>query len=371
MPKPTVYLAGPISACNPEQRHAWRNELKKGFSEEFEFIDPTDNLISPEGSDFEVVQADAEAIRNADAVLANMWRESIGTSFGILHAHMAGKIVAVCDSNLIWSRMPAFYADSVGRTVPAALHAIGTFLRAQSLVKGVEKRSGEIQPFDRGKLSQSVRKACLAAGAGDVVPTRAIVTKMLSLLFDETLEERVLSTTQIKEAVWDALATLAADPLYETDYDAIRRAWEEYREGGRRDGGEKVRTPLPRPVVHDAPLEIRRRSFHNHSTIWGNRIGSDAARIFDEIARVDGITEIVFGEFKNTGSPPSRPHVRLKASKTLNIIEGVCYDKGKKGTLQTFQVRVANPAARDSVLEVLREHLEAIGHIRASSPGSE
>ncbi|MFQ3587233.1 MAG: ATP cone domain-containing protein [Fimbriimonadaceae bacterium] len=369
MRKPTVYLAGPISACNPEQRHAWRNELKRGFSEEFEFIDPTDKLIAPDGSDFEVVQADADAIRNADAVLANMWRESIGTSFGVLHAHMAGKIVAVCDSNLIQSRMLAFYADAVERTLPAALHAIRTFLRAQSLIKAVQKQSGVQEPFDRGKLSQSVRKACLAAGTGDVVPTRAIVTQTLSLLFDDVVDERVLTTAQIKEAVWEALATLGADPLHETDYDAVRRAWEEYREGGRRPSVVKSQAMLPRPTVHDAPLVIRRVSRHNHSTIWGAKIGLEAARIFDEIARVDGITEIVFGEFKNTGSPPSRPHVRLKASKTGNIIEGICYDKGKKGTQQTFQVRVANPAARDLVLDVLREHLEACGHIRPSTPG--
>src|SRR5688500_10284070 len=145
MPKPKVYLAGPISGCNDEQRHAWRNDLKRGFSEEFEFVDPTDSLIE-QGPDFGVVQADAEAIRLADAVLANMWRESIGTSFGVLHAHSAGKIVVVVDPNLISSRMLAFYADSVERTLPAALNTIRNFLKSQRLITAVQKSDGAEEP---------------------------------------------------------------------------------------------------------------------------------------------------------------------------------------------------------------------------------
>jgi|GEM_PF-6951483 len=105
MRKPKVYLAGPISGTNHEQRHVWREDLKARFSEEFEFIDPTDNVIEAGRSDFDVVRADAEAIRSADAMLANMWRESIGTAFGILHAHSAGKLVVVCDPNYLQSRM--------------------------------------------------------------------------------------------------------------------------------------------------------------------------------------------------------------------------------------------------------------------------
>jgi len=47
----------------------WRRDLRRGFSDEFEFIDPTDSLIRPGGSHHEVVQADVLAIRDA-AVLA-------------------------------------------------------------------------------------------------------------------------------------------------------------------------------------------------------------------------------------------------------------------------------------------------------------
>jgi transcriptional regulator NrdR family protein len=373
--KPKVYLAGPISACNSEQRDVWRSDLKRGFSEEFEFIDPTDKLIADDGSDFEVVQADAEAIRQADAVLANMWRESIGTSFGILHAHMAGKIVVVCDPNLIRSRMLAFYADAVERNLPAALNSIRTFLRSERLILAVRKRSGDEEPFDRQKLSSAVRRACLAAGTGDVVPTRAIVARTLALLMEDAVTERVLTSEEIVESVWQAMAELAADPVHEVDYDCIRKAWESHATQATRVDAPAAPTPeLPVPIIHEKPLPIPVRSTGTHRTMWGrgHKVSDGAARIFDEIRRVDGIMDISFGPFSNTHSPPAKPHVRLQAAKEAHLIEGKCYDLGAFGTLQTFRIRVANPAARDMILGVLREHLVRAGHIRSNvySPDS-
>lgn len=369
MQRPTVYLAGPISACNHEQRHAWRNEIKHGFAEEFNFIDPAENLIDS-GSDFDVVSADAEAIRGADAVLANMWKESIGTSFGVLHGHLAGKIVCVCDPNHIGSRMLAFYADSVERHLGAALNSIRVFLRSQRLIVGVTKRNGEEEPFDRHKLSLSVRKACIEAGTGDIVPTRAIVSRTLRLLFEDAYDERRISTEELRELVWQAIAELAADPSNEEDFERIRLAWEGQpaKEPAATAGGVPVG-----PSIQPEPQLIPVRTQGTHSTIWGHLHQMDArARvIFDEMRRVDGLTEIVLGPFQNTGSPPSRPHVRLLASKTPHLIEGKMYSQGKKGTLQTFQIRLADPRLRDATLVVLRGHLLSLGYIRSGGPETE
>jgi nucleoside 2-deoxyribosyltransferase len=361
MPRPKIYLAGPISGVNAEQRHVWREELKAGFSDEFEFIDPADNVIAPGRSDFEVVQADAEAIRGADAVLAYMWRESIGTAFGILHAHSAGKIVVVCDPNFIGSRMVAFYADAVERTLHGSLNAIRTFFKMQQRIESVQKRDGRPEPFDREKLAASIRRACSAAGASDIVPARAIVAKSLGLLLQSDEDHRVLTTAEIQDAVWDAIADLASDPANETDYEAIRHAWEAFSSGQ----PARIEVAAPAPAVHDQPLRVAVRSQGTHRTIWGkNAIGRDAERIFHEMKRVEGIVEIVFGPFTNTHSPPVKPHVRLTASRTPYVIDGKCYDKGEYGTLQTFQVRVADPQGRDQVLDVLRRHLTSSGHMR-------
>ncbi len=366
MSRPKVYLAGPISGCNDDQMRVWRRDVRRGFGDEFDFIDPTDSLIRAGGSHHEVVQADVQAIRNADAVLANMWRESVGTSFGVLHAHLNGKIVVVNDPNLIRSRMLAFYADAVEQSLPASLNAIRTFLRSERLIREVVKRDGRTEPFSRSKLSKAIRHACIDAKADDIVPTRAIVSRTLGLLLDNVYEERSVSSEDIEGAVWQAMAELAADPLHETDYDAVRQAWERH--------GKPIAAPLTAPgqqltlalpQVHTTPLKVKVHTIGGHSTIWGKKgVGDGARAIFDAIRCVDGITEIVLGPFSNSNSPPAKPHVRIQASKTPHLIDGRCYDKGVKGTLQTFQVRVADPTARDAVLQVLRQHLEKQGHIR-------
>lgn len=361
MSKPRIYLAGPISGCNEDQRTQWRREVRRGFGEEFDFVDPTDNLIGREQSDYEVVAADAEAIRACDAVLANMWRESIGTAFGILHAHSAGRVVVVNDPNFVNNRMVTFYADAVERTLPASLNAIRKHLLAQSRILGVEKRDGTSEPFSRQKLASAVRKACLDAGESDLAPPHAIVTQTLSLLLAGSDEARVVPSAEIRDRVWEALALLAADPAVGEDYDQIRRAWDRHEDGKPR---EAPASPAHGIFVSEKPLETPVHTVGNHSMIWGHRIGADAARIFAEIVRVNGITEVVFGPFKNTGNPPRKPHVRLVASKTPTHIEGTCYDKGPKGTLQTFQIRVADPDQRDTILKVVRDHLVSLGHVR-------
>lgn len=365
MAKPSIYLAGPIAGCNDAKRKTWRDDLKRGFGDEFRFIDPTDNLIDPERSHYDVVKADEEAIRSADAVLAHMWRESIGTAIGVMHAHSVGKIVVVCDPNFIGSRLLGFYSDAVESSLPHALHAIRTFLRSERLVTAVEKADGTREPFERGKLTASVRGACVQARQSDIVPARAIVARTLEVLFQEAADERVLTTQEIREAVWQAVAELGSDPAQQGDYEAIRRAWERHAE--MKCG--KVQAPVVEAAVlsvpiHDAPLDVRLHS-RGHKTIWGNRMSSDALQIFGEIMRIEGLSEIVLGPFSNTGSPPAKPHVRIQASKQPTIIEGKCYDKGSHGTLQTFQVRVANSAQRDAILATLRAHLIERGHIRS------
>lgn len=361
MSLPQVYLAGPISGCNSEQRHSWRESLKRGFAEEFRFIDPTENLIGSEESDYAVVQADMDAIQSADAILANMWRESIGTSLGVLHGHLAGKIVVVNDPNFIQSRLLAFYSDAVETDIYQGLNRVRSFLRAQNSITAVEKVNGFRERFNRNKLLLSVRRACLAAGASDIVPARAIVAETLSVLLVDRFEQEVVKSAIIKDAVWKALAQLGSDPTHDTDYEAIRLAWQEYESAG---SGKQTKPRLAVPVIHDQPLSVPLRNTGGHSLVWGNRIGGDALKIFEEISRIDGITEIVFGRFANTGAPPSKAHVRLQASNKSGSIDGRCYDHGKKGTLQMFEIHVANKLLRDTVLGTLRKHLTERGMIR-------
>jgi len=366
--KKRVYLAGPISGCNEDQRRHWRERLRLGFEEEFEFIDPTDKPLGVDASDFEMVQADVEAIKACDAVLANMWKESIGTAFGILHAHLSSKVVVVVDPNLIKNRMVAFYADDVVHDLHAGLNSIRTFFAAEQRITKVVKEDGSEDQFDRRKLSEAIRGACRKAGESDLGPARAILRGALEdLLGDHLAGEREVTTKQVTIAVWRSMAELAADPAHEADYDAIRRAWDEHKANNAQQRRFKELASLPQVVVHAKPLEVQLSTAGTHSTIWGSgKVGPGAREIFDEMKRVSGLTQIRLGRFANTSSPPSKPHVRLSASTTSNLIEGKMYDRGPKGTLQTFQIHVADERQRDDILDTLRRHLEGKGHIRAA-----
>lgn len=367
MAKPTVYLAGPISGCNSTQLHKWRDEVKHDFQAYFDFLDPTENLIQAGRTDFEVVKADEEAIRSSDAVLANMWRESIGTAIGVMHAHAMHRIAVVSDPNSICSRPLSFYADAVEKSPREAAESIKAFLDAHRLIAGVKKSDGTVEPFDRRKLGESIRRACVGACQSDIAPAHAAEAKATKLLLDGTKRSKIITTSELKAFVWEAMASLAAEPGQLADYDAIRVAWEAYKEGKSK---RKLQDLIAlRATIHDRPLDVRISS-GPHSLIWGHKVGAEAARIFEEIAKVEGITEIRFGPFRNAGPPPARPHVRLQASKTANLIDGNCYDHGTKGTLQTFQIRVADDDKRDGVLAALRFHLQNLGLIRAAATNS-
>ena len=92
----TVYLAGPISNCNQRQRTEWRKRLKTQL-EPFGWvcIDPADHL-----NDWTPSTEMAE-IAKSDVVIANLWRESIGTVVGIVQARRKGKPVILIDPNYL------------------------------------------------------------------------------------------------------------------------------------------------------------------------------------------------------------------------------------------------------------------------------
>ena len=108
-----IYLAGPIHGCNDAQIRLWRDSVKRKYGAQCEFLDPSENLLNREASPAEVVEADIRAIENADGLLVNMWRESIGAALGVVHAHRRGQPVVVSDPNHLQNRILTFYADAV------------------------------------------------------------------------------------------------------------------------------------------------------------------------------------------------------------------------------------------------------------------
>ena len=98
--KLTIYLAGPISNCNENQKTVWRNQIKKdlrGYGHKW--LDPTDRELNWNMEPINIEQS--------DVVVANLWRESVGTVVGIVRARRMGKPVILIDPNHIGSKILA------------------------------------------------------------------------------------------------------------------------------------------------------------------------------------------------------------------------------------------------------------------------
>ena len=94
-----VYLAGPISRCNDAQMRRWRETVKGEYGSKMTFLDPVERLVDPKASPYEFVEAHLQHIMEADGLLVNMWRESIGAAMGVSHAHRHGRAIVVSDPN--------------------------------------------------------------------------------------------------------------------------------------------------------------------------------------------------------------------------------------------------------------------------------
>ncbi len=372
-----VYLAGPISGCNRVQVRRWREEIEQKYDKDFECSDPSkyiypNEIDSSEASSGEkkttpsqIVEADLSLIGKADGLLANMWRESIGTAIGIVHANLAGKPVVVADPNHLGSKTLAFYADRVEETPLKAATFLRKLLRTEAKWS-VLKSSGRVESFNRRKLMDAIRSACRNAKCDDVVGPRLVSSKVIGRLQESSrsLKEQ-FPTTQLDDVIREALKEL------ENDFKAIEgvlSTWERLREE------EQIGFPLQSPSsaafqkpATQARVEISTGGRKNHATIWGKPVNqlrdipsARARRVFEIIGETHGITRITLGP-KGQGNKESRSSCKatVNTSKTLGVIEGKLFDpKGAEGTMQTFQVRVQYESDKGAILKDIIKKLE-------------
>jgi hypothetical protein len=151
--------------------------------------------------------------------------------------------------------------------------------------------------------------------------------------------------------------------LHEADYAKIRAAWDAFKEG----------VAPAKPKLAEAEVRIldkappgRPFAPGTHSCIFGhiNSIPKDVLAAFDEVRRVDGVQSIQLGQFSNSHNAPAKPYLQVQASKLPGIIDGKLHAKGPKGTIQQFQVKVADPSRRDAVLRAMIPHLNSRGCLR-------
>lgn len=91
-----IYLCGPIMDCGPEEGSTWRKRAKERLAGRFVLLDPMRRNFRDREIDSanEIVEFDLQDVRDADILLVNYSKPSIGTSMEVFYAaHDLGKFV--------------------------------------------------------------------------------------------------------------------------------------------------------------------------------------------------------------------------------------------------------------------------------------
>ena len=94
--KMTIYLSGPIMDEHAGRAREWREEAKKLLGGRFRLLDPMRRKFIDRQVDSanEIVEFDLQDVRNADIILVNYNKASIGTSMEVFYAaYCQGKFV--------------------------------------------------------------------------------------------------------------------------------------------------------------------------------------------------------------------------------------------------------------------------------------
>ena len=128
--KKKVYLSGPIMDEHLGAARAWRDEAKKRLAKDFALLDPMRRNFKDREVDSanEIVEFDLQDVRDADILLVNYSKPSIGTSMEVFYAaHDLGKFV-IAFSPLTFQDMSPWmvrYCTKILADLDAALDYIG------------------------------------------------------------------------------------------------------------------------------------------------------------------------------------------------------------------------------------------------------
>lgn len=94
--RPVIYLSGPIMDEHKGVARAWREEAKRLLGSDFRILDPMRRKFVDRQVDSanEIVEFDLQDVRDADIILVNYSKASIGTAMEVFYAaHDIGKFV--------------------------------------------------------------------------------------------------------------------------------------------------------------------------------------------------------------------------------------------------------------------------------------
>lgn len=222
-----MYLAGPVTNCNEKQRTEWRRAIKSRLAKVgHKWIDPSEHVGWTPLK--ETVEID-----RSDVVIANLWRESVGTVIGIVQARRKGKPVILIDPNYLENSTLRHLVgkDFIVRGIEEAINLLPQVVEQMNKVVLVRKSSGSTEPFESSKLHDSLNAVCARAHVEDaILPDLVANAVHRSVMKAERNGE--ISADQIKVLVFVALGDIATDNLYEEELKeratVLRDAWEEY-----------------------------------------------------------------------------------------------------------------------------------------------
>lgn len=91
-----IYLSGPIMDCSADESKTWRQRAKERLAGRFILLDPMRRNFRDHEIDSanEIVEFDLQDVRDADILLVNYCKPSIGTSMEVFYAaHDLGKFI--------------------------------------------------------------------------------------------------------------------------------------------------------------------------------------------------------------------------------------------------------------------------------------
>lgn len=118
----TIYLCGPINGCTDEECRDWRSYVTEAWGGRC--IDPMvrDYRGREEEAYREIVELDKIDVAEADIILVNYDKPSVGTSMEILYAWERGKrIIVVCREGDVISPWLRYHATHLVHGFDAAL----------------------------------------------------------------------------------------------------------------------------------------------------------------------------------------------------------------------------------------------------------
>jgi len=223
-----VYLAGPISGCNDVQKTRWRNEFKALAKGTHQCEDPT---AWPWPTRDDVLTREMLAMARAEIVVANMWKESIGTTIGIVRACANGKPVVLIDPNDLGNFMlkAMLPAENIVRTVGEAKERVDRIAERLRPIARVLTKKGKVAPFSEARIVRSIRTACSQAGVVDHVFPTILCAHVAQALQRRPPAEQV-ETAEIRDVVFAEIAELEGSRLFPPEIKRaaakVRAEWE-------------------------------------------------------------------------------------------------------------------------------------------------